>query len=164
MKRLMFALILTHLTTGTANAQPVMLKQFGDWGAYSYRDGTKTLCYILTTPVTSEPPNVDHGKNYFIVGPGPDPLIKYEPQAQMGYQLKDDSRIKLDIGDKTFWLFSRGNRAWMQNETREPELVDAMRAGSDMVLSATSKRGTATRYSFSLSGVTAALKRIAKCQ
>lgn len=124
--------------------------------------GGKNVCYMLTVPIQSEPANVDHGGNYFIVAPGGD-KVKYEPQARFGYQLKPDTRVQLEIGDKTFWLFTRGDSAWMQNEAREPELVEAMRAGAEMVLKATSRRGTNTSYSFSLDGFTAAMNAVDAC-
>jgi hypothetical protein len=39
-----------------------------------------------------------------------------------------------------------------------------MRSGKTMMLEAKSRRGTATRYTYSLSGVRAALKKIAECR
>ncbi|WP_229002361.1 invasion associated locus B family protein [Rhizobium sp. AB2/73] len=42
-------------------------------------------------------------------------------------------------------------------------MIQALKSGDKLELHATSKRGTATRYSYSLSGITAALKRISAC-
>jgi invasion protein IalB len=50
-----------------------------------------------------------------------------------------------------------------QKENEEPQMVSAIRKGADMLVEATSRRGTATSYSYSLSGITAALKQVAKC-
>ena len=42
-------------------------------------------------------------------------------------------------------------------------MIDAMRTGSNMTLQAVSRRGTRTSYTFSLSGVTAALNQAGQC-
>ena len=134
-----FAIVL--LTASVTFAQPTLVKQFDHWSVLSYPSDGKDVCYALSVPTRSEPANVDHGRNYFIVASGNPGQTKYEPQARFGYPLKSGTRVRLDVGDKTFWLFTKGDSAWMQNEAREPELVDAMRAEAEMILKATSQRG-----------------------
>lgn len=155
-----FAIVV--LTASASFAQPSLVKRSDHWNVFSYQSGGKNVCYTLTVPTRSEPADVDHGSNYFIVAPGGGE-VEYEPQARFGYQLNSGTRVQLKIGDKTFWLFTKGDSAWMQNEAREPELVDAMRAGAEMLVKATSRRGTDTSYSFSLDGFTAALTAVNSC-
>ena len=50
------------------------------------------------------------------------------------------------------------------NAAEEPALVAAMKGGRSMTVKATSGRGTATSYSYSLSGISAALKQIESCK
>ncbi|AHG48882.1 signal peptide protein (plasmid) [Rhizobium leguminosarum bv. trifolii CB782] len=156
--------LITALTTSAAFAQPTLVKQVEHWNVFSYSQGGKNVCYTLAAPTQSEPTDVDHGKNYFIVGRVSREEPKYEPQARFGYQLRPGTKVEVQIGDKTFWLFTKGDRAWMQNETRGPELVDAMRAGAEMLVKATSQRGTDTSYSFPLDGFTAAFKAVTACR
>ena len=61
-------------------------------------------------------------------------------------------------------MFSKADSAWMENAAEEPQLVAALRAGRSMTVSATSSRGTNTSYTYSLSGVTAALNSIKDCK
>ncbi|PKA39903.1 hypothetical protein CWR43_29950 [Rhizobium sullae] len=164
MKIVISSFAIALLTASASSAQPSLVKQFDDWNVLSYPSNGKDVCYVLTMPTRSEPANVDHGSNYFIVAPATRGQAKYDPQARFGYQLKSGSRVRLDVGDKTFWLFTKGDSAWMQNAAREPELVGALRAGAEMLLKATSQRGTNTTYSFSLAGVTAALKKLDDCR
>ncbi len=161
MKRTALLLSLTLVGAFSANAQPTMVKQFEDWGVYSYSKGGQTVCYLLTVPTTKEPASVDHGSNFFVIGRTPG--AGYEPQAIMGYDLKPGSRVKIAIGDKTFTMFTKGKSAWVLEESGEPEVIGAMRSGSDMTVEAISQRGTATTYTYSLNGVSAALKRMASC-
>ena len=47
---------------------------------------------------------------------------------------------------------------------RARQLVSAMRSGRSLSIQATSQRGTNTNYTYSLSGVTAALNAIQDCK
>ena len=80
-----------------ASAQsPTRIQQFKAWGAYSYKSGNSTVCYVLSVPTTKEPASVDHGDIFFIVSQRPGQNISYEPQAMMGYTLKQDSKVNVD--------------------------------------------------------------------
>ena len=52
--------------------------------------------------------------------------------------------------------------AWLDNETRQGALVNAMKRGNELVFKGTSERGTLTTDSYSLKGATAAMKAIDK--
>ena len=151
------------LTAAAAAQSPTRIKQFDAWGAYSYNSGNSKVCYVLSVPTAKNPANVDHGDIFFLVPQRPGQNISYEPQAMMGYPLKEASKVEVDVDGNKFTLFTRGNSAWVENAAQEPQLVAAMRAGSTMTVKATSRRGTATSYSYSLKGVTAALNQINSC-
>jgi invasion protein IalB len=72
--------------------------------------------------------------------------------------------MEVKVGDKSYVMFTKGKSAWLQNAAEEPQLVAAMKAGSDMSVEAKSGRGNATHYEFSLSGITDALDSIANCK
>ena len=62
-------------------------------------------------------------------------------------------------------MFTDKDSAWIENPDQENDLIEAMRKGTKMTVEGTSRRGTVTTDSYSLSGVTAALDAIAKeCQ
>ena len=164
------ALALVLITAGVAGAQqggasaPTRIQQFQAWGAYSYKQGNSTVCYVLSVPTTKQPASVDHGDNFFIVSQRPGQNISYEPQAMMGYPLQENSKVNVTIDGRTFVMFTKGNSAWVENAAEEPALVAAMKSGKDMSVKATSRRGTGTSYSYSLSGISAALKQIETCK
>lgn len=157
---LALALTLVPAVAATA-AQPTRIKQFEAWGVYSYTNNGSTSCYALSVPTTSAPASVNHGDNFFLISPQGQALM---PQAIMGYALRDGSDVAVAIDSENFELAPRDNTAWVRNQSREPALVEAMRGGSRMTLKATSRRGTSTSYSYSLSGVTAALQEVRKCR
>ena len=65
---------------------------------------------------------------------------------------------------KTFSMFTKEKSAWVENAAEEPQLIAAMKGGTDMKVSAKSGKGNATNYTFSLKGISAALTSIAKCK
>lgn len=155
--------ILAALTASAAAQSPTRINQFNAWGAYSYDSSNGKVCYILSVPTQSSPENVNHGDIFFLVSQRPGQNVSYEPQAMMGYPLADASKVRVTVDGREFVLFTRENSAWVENAAEEPALVAAMRGGSTMTVNATSGRGTSTSYSYSLSGVTAALNEIETC-
>ncbi|MDY8107632.1 invasion associated locus B family protein [Fulvimarina sp. 2208YS6-2-32] len=158
------AAILIVSSAASAAQTPTRMNQYNDWGTYSYSDTSGKVCYILSTPKQMQPANVDHGDIFFLVSQKPGQGIAYEPQLVMGYELKEDDKVEVDIDGTKFTMFSKKDSAWMENAAQEPQLVASLRAGRSMTISATSKRGTDTRYTYSLSGVTAALNSIKDCK
>nr|WP_192847119.1 invasion associated locus B family protein [Aureimonas sp. AU4] len=163
---LMMAVAMLALSGASAGAAqtPTRMSQFNDWGSYSYDQNGAKVCYVLTTPKTMQPASVDHGDIFFLVSQKPGARSSYEPQVVMGYPLREGSKVVVDIDGKKFNMFTRGESAWMENAAEEPQLVSALKAGKAMKVDATSQRGTATNYTYSLAGVSAALKSIAACK
>ncbi len=166
-KSIVSALALTLVMAGVAAAQqaaPNRIQQFQAWGAYSYKSGNSTVCYVLSVPTAKQPASVDHGDNFFIVSQRPGQNISYEPQAMMGYTVKENSKINVVIDNKTFVMFTKDKAGWVENAAQEPALVAAMKTGHSMTVNAVSRKGTGTSYSYSLSGISAALKQIESCK
>lgn len=157
------ALVFVAISAGMAHGEvPIRMDQFDHWGAYSYKSGDGVSCYVLSRPIAQKPSNVDHGDNFFIVSQLSSGK-KLVPEAAAGYDLKDGGSMVAMVGDKTFPMLTKDRHGWVKDETQEPSMVSAMKGGAQLELQATSKRGTATSYSYSLSGITAALKRIETC-
>ncbi|THV22367.1 invasion associated locus B family protein [Peteryoungia ipomoeae] len=164
-RRSVTALAIILASSGLANAQsPTRIEQFKAWGAYSYKAGNSTVCYVLSVPTAKEPASVNHGDIFFVVSQRPGQNISYEPQAMMGYPMKGDSKVKVTIDSKSFVMFVKESSAWVENAAEEPALVAAMKGGTNMTVEATSARGTATNYTYSLSGISAALQKIQNCK
>jgi invasion protein IalB len=166
-KRIATALALVLGFAGVAMAQapsPTRIEQFKAWGAYSYKSGKNTVCYVLSVPTTKEPASVNHGDIFFIVSQRPGQNISYEPQAMMGYPLKVGSKVTVKIDAKSFTMFTKDSAAWVENAAEEPALVAAMKSGKTMSVAAVSGRGTPTSYTYSLQGISDAFKRVEKCK
>ncbi|WP_455481994.1 invasion associated locus B family protein [Bartonella sp. B35(2025)] len=158
-----FVMIL--IITGTVWAQaPNRLDQFEDWGAYSYKSSENTICYVLSLPLEALPTTVNHGDNFFLVTKRSHSPVLFEPQFMAGYPLKEGSKVTVTVGNRDFDFFTKDSSAWLASSALEKQLISAMRAGKNMIVKATSKRGTHTTYTYSLKGVTAALNMVQKCR
>ncbi|QDZ00079.1 hypothetical protein FQ775_06615 [Nitratireductor mangrovi] len=153
------------LAAGSAGAQTATkVGQHNAWGTYSYQSGNGKVCYVLSVPTEKQPASLDHGDIFFFVSQKPGQNVAYEPQFIAAYNLKEDSKVSVKVGDRSFSLFTKGKSAWLENAAEEPQLVAAMKAGSVMSVNAMSGRGNETSYSFSLRGITAALNSISDCK
>lgn len=144
---------------------PSQIGKFSAWGSYAYKAGTGKVCYILTIPQTKKPEKgIDHGENFFLISQKPGQNVAYEPQFMAGYELQASSKVTITVGEKSFAMFTSGKSAWMENAAEEPLLLAAMKGGQSMSIKATSKRGTATSYTFSLAGISKALDSVKTCK
>lgn len=143
-----------------ASAKTSHIGEFRDWGVYQNSQLPGNKCYALTVPSSFLPAGVRHGDNFIIISKSGG---SYSPQLVMGYPLKADSRVNVMIDGAQFPFFSEGNRAWAQNVGDEGRIISAMRSGKSVNVQATSVRGTQTRYTFSLMGLSASLKRVDRC-
>lgn len=170
-KKTALAALLTISTSVAAFAQaPALIQEFNDWGAYSYQSSQGKLCYVLTPHKTAAPlsengKTLSHGQNYILVAQRTGQNTTYEPQVMMSYKMKEGSKVAMKIGDKSYTFYTRGKVAHLENVSQEAAVVGALRSGSSASIQVISSRNGAPRdYSFSLSGISAALKNIASCK
>jgi hypothetical protein len=168
MKMKQFGLTLAVLacaTTAATAQSTTALGQFSRWTAYTYMAGGGKVCYAVTQPTDTAPKGVNRDPVYVFITNRPKEGVRHEVSVITGYPYKEDSKTEIKIGSDTFVMFTKDDGAWMQNAAEESRLIGAMKAGSDMIVSGTSRRGTVTTDTYSLAGVTAALKKIdAECQ
>jgi invasion protein IalB len=148
-------------------AQATLLGQYGDWGAYTATPGGRKVCFALSKPTasTDNPPNRRSAANvvYMFVSSRPSEKVRDEVSMLVtGYALKPNTDASLTIGTTPFAMYTQNDGAWVKNASDEAKLVDAMRKGADLVVKATTSRGTQTTDTFSLKGVSQALDRAAQ--
>ena len=87
--------------------------------------------------------------------------VKAEISVKLGYPIKTGSDITVMVGNDTFTLFPKEERAYVADATEELKLIEAMKKGSKLTVQATSERGTATTDTYSLAGLSQALQALA---
>lgn len=146
-----------------AEGQPQQIGAFNDWVAYSYDAADSKVCYVSSSPKTSEPKTAKRDPAFFLVThmPGRKPPVRGEVSTIIGYPFKEGQPVKLTIDEESYDMFSKGDTAWVDTGS-DKKIVAAMKSGKSLKVEATSWRGTATVDTYSLSGISAALAAIDK--
>jgi hypothetical protein len=145
-----------------APGNPTSLGASGDWEAFTYEaDGSK-VCYVYSAPKKSEAnkKGIDRGPIYFMVTHWPGKKVKAQPSTFIGYTFKPNSDVTLTIDGRDFILYPVENMAWTDKVETEKAILAAMKTGKGMVVVGTSAKGTATKDTYSLSGISAAIAAI----
>jgi len=79
-----------------------------------------------------------------------------------GYPFAGGSTVKLEVGEKSFDLFTDGEWAWPGTPEDDAVILAALKAGATAKLTGRSGRGTQTEDTFSLQGFSAAVDEAAK--
>lgn len=140
-------------------SEPRLLATHGDWQTYTRFDGQARICYVLTEPKTKFPSTVNHGDIYFMVANWKSGAAVEQPSFLADFSLKTDKPPIVRVGNGRYPMYVSQNEGFIESGDDEKRLIRAMRAGSNMRIEAVSGRGTVVGYTFSLSGVTAALQR-----
>jgi hypothetical protein len=150
-------------TPGPAgDAQPTLLGQYGDWGAYTASPGGKKVCFALGKPKTTktDPAGRKRDPAYVFISTRPAEKVKNEVSIIIGYPFKADSDATAEIGSAKFAMYTQNDGAWIKNVAEETRMVDAMRKGADLTVKGTSGRGTQSTDEYSLKGLSQALDKV----
>ena len=165
-KYVILFLIKVFSFSASANNIPTELGQYGDWTAYSYKEGKNLICYMASTPKKDEGNYKKRGDIYAVVTHRPADKSYNVVNFVAGYNYKPNSKVVVKIGTTSFNnLFTNLDNAWAPDNFTDKKLVDAMKRGQKMIVEGTSHKGTKTKDTYSLSGFTGAYRAIsAKCK
>ena len=143
---------------------PEKLGEFKAWTAYSSGAGDSKVCYALSKPKMSEPTKIKRDAIYFLINDWPARKAKSEPEIVPGYEYKDKSTVMAEVGSNKFEFFTKNEGtaggAWLEQQPDEERLVESMRKNAELIVIGTSKRGTQTRDTYSLAGLSDALDKV----
>ncbi|MDF3853236.1 invasion associated locus B family protein [Paracoccus sp. P2] len=134
----------------------------GDWTVFSATSPKE--CWAVSAPKSTQnldtngkPKEVTRGdiRLYVAYRPGQSGEVSFSG----GYPFAPDSAVEVNVGGNVFKLFTEGESAWTGSPADDAKLVSALRAGSTAVVTGRSARGTVTKDTFSLSGITAATNK-----
>lgn len=159
MLALVFLLALPALAQAQDTTTPKLQTSYKEWKVFTHELDGDRVCYVQSEPTDMNPKNVDHGKVAFFVGTWHSGRAFEQPSLMTGYSLRAKTPPRAIVGSTRITMFAVGREAFVESSRDEKKLVKAMRDGSTLRVEAMSDRGTATSYEFSLSGITAALKK-----
>jgi hypothetical protein len=161
MRTLAAVAALSVFSVGAAFAEPEQVATYSDWMVFTFdTGGGDRICYAVTEPEDVSPASANHGDVFFSVATWKSGSASNQPSFMAGYQLQDGSEPTVRIGSDRWEMFADAREAFVESPRQEERLIDAMRRGREMRVSATSARSTATNYTFSLIGISKALERV----
>ncbi|MCB1484211.1 MAG: hypothetical protein KDJ17_04885 [Hyphomicrobiaceae bacterium] len=156
-------LLVTVIATGAlqARAQDVTkLTSIVDWSLYTDSESPHAFCFLTSAPKSTAPNNAKSDGARIYISAWPKEGVKAEPSVLLGFSAKKGSEITAAIGAQSFNLFAERGRAYVADATSELKLVEAMRKGSKMAVTATDEGGTSVTDTYSLSGVGQAMQQL----
>ncbi|WP_410216712.1 invasion associated locus B family protein [Paracoccus sp. (in: a-proteobacteria)] len=150
--------LIAGLGTAVAQESSNVVATEGDWTVFAADNPRE--CWAVSPPRSTintrdgQPTEVARGdiRLYVAYRPGQNGEVSFTG----GYPFAPDSTVEVDVGGRKFNLFTEGESAWTGSPSDDQALVTALRAGSSAVVTGRSARGTTTKDTFSLSGITAA--------
>jgi Invasion associated locus B (IalB) protein len=152
----------TPAAAPAGDAQPTLLGQYGDWGAYAATPNGRKVCFSIAKPKTSQttPAGRKRDQAYVFVSTRPAENVRNEVSVIIGYPFKESTDATAEIGTDKFAMYVLNDGAWIKNVAEEARMVDSMRKGSDLTVKGVSGRGTESTDSYSLKGLSQALDRV----
>lgn len=132
-----------------------------DWSVF--QETNPAECFATSAPKEQvntrdgQPVQVSRGETLLFVFYRPAEGVNGQVTFTGGYPFASGSTVTLDVGGTAFTLFTEGEWAWPANPEEDARIVEAMKRGSQAVITGVSGRGTQTRDTFSLLGFTAAV-------
>jgi hypothetical protein len=148
----------------SGGAEPMLIGQFGTWGAYTATPNGKRVCFALAKPSSSKtnPPNRPRDPAYAFISTRPAEKVTNEVSVMIGYTLKPGSESTLEVGGASYAMYTQGDGLWIKNAAEEERMVDAMRKAADVTVKGVSAKGTETMDTFSMKGLAQALDKLAQ--
>jgi hypothetical protein len=152
------------LAAAHAAAEAKLISKHTDWDASQRTVGKERVCYVSSLPKKSTGKYNKRGEASVIIAHWPKRKRWAEVTVNAGYKYKPKSEVVIRIGGADHRLFTNGEQAYAY-KGEDTKLVRAMRAGASMIVVGVSSRGTRTVDTYSLKGISAALKAIdAECR
>jgi hypothetical protein len=152
---------------GTTPGKPNLVGTYADWGTYLSQGAKSKICYALGQPKDRSPSSLKRESAYVFISSRPGEGVRNEVSIIMGVPLKDGANGgKAQVGSASFELVAKGQNAFIKNAAEEGQFVESLRKrGSRLVIKIPTSKGAVVADTYSLSGVSQALDRVAKeCQ
>jgi hypothetical protein len=161
------AFLLTALILAAGPAvgasEPEKLSASGNWTAYVYKEGGKTICYMFSQPIKQEGNFKKRGDPRVMVTRRKGSEVVEEVSVTSGYPYKDQTKVKLQIdGSNITFGIVQEEHAWADDPKADASTVNAMRRGNKLTVRGTSRLDTYSLDTYSLKGFTKIHKAIVK--
>ena len=137
-----------------------LLERIGEWSVFVFEDGNGRVCFAASEPSDKQPATAKRTPVVFYVTTWQKDGVRNEVSVKLGYSIKAKSAAAVTAGGQSFTLPAADDKAYMKNADDERKLLAAMAGGGQMMVKATSAKGTATTDQYSLQGAAAAIRKL----
>jgi len=160
-RRLFVAILALGCASSAAVAQDVSkLTSFTDWSLFTDGKSPHLFCFLTSEPKASEPSDVAREAPRIYISAWPKDGVKSEFSVRLGFPPKKNSEISASVATAPFKMFAADDRAYVQDATQELKLLDAMRKGAKLAVTATTATGAAVTDTYSLAGLGQAMQEL----
>lgn len=149
------------LFPASALADPEAHGRFRDWAVFTETRGNDLVCFAATEATSKTPASANHGQVWYYVTSWKSGQARNQPSLKVGFTFQNGSAPRLTIGRSAWTKFAVGSEAFA-DDADDPRIVDGIRRGASMSVTAVSARGTNVSYRFSLTGSAAAIDKAAE--
>jgi hypothetical protein len=153
-------IIFALLGAPQANAQTALIDTFRDWASYEHKGNPSKICFALSKPQKTSPENIQREAAFFYVSAWPKDGVKAEISIKLGMALKKNSLATVRIGSASYRLIIEADKAFVDDATAELKMLESMKRGSKLTVEAITASGKKIRDTYSLRGVTKAIKSV----
>ena len=136
--------------------------KFKDWETMVIKNNSKLVCFAQSKPVLQSPKLYSREGRLF-VSFRPNEKIFNEISITAGYEFNKENSITAKSGKfKYKFDIAQENFAWMADNKMEKKMINTMKKGSRIMVSAHNQKGSQTIDHYSLLGFTKAYKAAKK--
>ncbi|MBI1954035.1 MAG: hypothetical protein HYS39_00335 [Proteobacteria bacterium] len=150
MKNLIVSLV--FLSTCSFSETPKQLATYGNWSVYK----TATLCFMQSVPIKSVGDYKVRGEIRATISCRLSSKSTDKPASEFsftaGYKHSPNKKGQLQIGNEHFNLITNEDTAWMEDLSKEAELIKLCEKKDQLIIKSISAKGTETVDTFSLKG------------
>jgi invasion protein IalB len=142
--------------TVDSRGEPSLEGAFNDWSLYGFQESGNPTCYLASGLERSSDAVSRKRPAVVLITNRPSEGRRYVVNVDPGYIYEEGSSVLMSIGRRQFHLYTKGGQAWAE-DADDPQIIQAIRGGSTLVVTGRMKGGPATTDTFSLRGFGAAL-------
>ncbi len=162
MKKLLFCVACLGALPAFAN-EPEVLGTFDKWNAFAVGEGTEKVCYMATEPKKSTGKYSKRDDVFLLVTHRPSANSYDVVSIETGFTYQAGSKPSFRIDNqKAINMAVDNDRAWFPDNATDTKVIPELIKGSNVIVKAKSKRGTAITDTYSLKGFSKAYSAIQK--
>ena len=107
--KLIILIFLASSINAFAVLEVIHIDSFGkgkNWQAKQYGDGSSKVCYIVSTPIKTNPDGLNRGEHALMVSNFMGDNTKHEPSVDTGFTFKPKSTVEVIIKDNKYKFFT----------------------------------------------------------